>query len=360
MIKRIAYSIHVLTNLSRMALLVSKPMMRKKMLHTWWRAVIQGRMPLRRIEFAVSYACNLCCDHCYIVALRDDRRALLATETYANIADQAAELGAYQAAFTGGEPLLCDRLETIIWASRPHRFQVSVVTNGILLTSEYAEQLSALGVDQLVVSLDSAIPEEHDVFRGQSGAHQQAMQAIRLARRKGLAVRICAVATHATLHGAGLQGLCDMAMSQRIGLRLVFPVCAGRWRSADDTALNREDLAYIEDLGKRSPYIRTEIDDNIRQRGCGGAKELLHITPYGDVLACPCVHAVLGNVREESLAVIRERALCVSDLAAYPDHCPVSNDPAFAEKVQRDLPGFRFRKEACVDDEWPKYPMARE
>ena len=70
-----------------------------------------------------------------------------------------------------------------------------------------------------------------------------------------------------------------------------------------------DDLDYIRKLTEESPYIRTDFEANFRHIGCGAVKEILYLTPYGDVYACPFIHRSLGDAREESIKEIRDRAL---------------------------------------------------
>ena len=71
---------------------------------------------------------------------------------------------------------------------------------------------------------------------------------------------------------------------------------------------------------------------NGSRHGCGAVKEILYLTPYGDVLPCPFLHISLGNALEESVKVIRQRALQNPYFAVYYQKCLASTDEEFIER----------------------------
>ena len=288
---------------------------------------------LRYVDFAVDFACNMCCEHCFASALKDESRRKMEPEDYARVAQQAMELGAVNFSFQGGEPLLfMDKLEKVIRSCSPSKNVISVTTNGSLLDEDKIKRLKALGVNILTVSLDSGIPAEHDSFRGLPGSYEKIMGGIRLALAHGLRVTIGTVVTHATLRSEGTRKLTELAKEMGLLLYLIFPVPAGKWIGSTEMLLDEDDQRYVESLVSSSPHIRTDFQANLYGRGCGAAKEILYLTPYGDVLVCPFLHISFGNIFEDSLAVIRGRALSVPCLASYHQRCLASTDPQFMKE----------------------------
>jgi MoaA/NifB/PqqE/SkfB family radical SAM enzyme len=256
----------------------------------------------------------------------------MTVDDYARVARECIKLGTLNFSFQGGEPLLFKSLEPIISACQPERNVISVTTNGTLLNQERVLALKRQGVDILTISLDSAIAEEHDRFRGTPGTFKETMAGIELALKEGLRVTLGAVVTHQTLKSEGVTGLVDLAQKLRVLLYFIWPVPAGRWASKQEMLLTPEDLDYIDEMARNSPYLRTDFHANLGPYGCGAVKEILYLTPYGDVLACPFMHISLGNVFEESVTAIRNRALQNPYFAAYHQKCLVSTDPEFMEK----------------------------
>lgn len=306
-----------------------KPRLTVRLAGAVLKSHIFGRPPLRYVDFSIDFACNLRCEHCFATALQQDGRQKMTLDDYGRVARECMKLGAVNFSFQGGEPLLFRGLGDIIAACQPARNLISVTTNGTLLTEERVAWLKRLGVDILTVSLDSAIAEEHDRFRGATGSFAKTMAGIRLGLKEGLRVTLGTVVTHQTVRSEGITALARLAQELKVILYFIMPVPAGRWADNRDMFLTPEDLAYIDQMTRRSRYLRTDFQANFGSYGCGAVKEILYLTPYGDVLPCPFLHISLGNVLEESVATIRSRALANPYFAVYYQKCLASTDEEF-------------------------------
>jgi Fe-coproporphyrin III synthase len=111
----------------------------------------------------VSTRCDQACAHCSIwTGHSRGGRELGAPERLA-IIREAHSLGARSILFTGGEPLLCDHLETLSRAASGLGLSVQIATNGLGL-SRAASWIGGV-VDEVYVSLEG--PETvHDGVRG--------------------------------------------------------------------------------------------------------------------------------------------------------------------------------------------------
>ncbi|NQT94796.1 MAG: radical SAM protein [Lentisphaerae bacterium] len=314
---------------ARIAFRPRKPILIGRLAQAVLRAQLTSRPFLRYVDFAVDFACNLKCEHCFATSLNQPGRRRMEPADYARVAGEAMALGAVNFSFQGGEPLMHDGLDAIVAACRPNRNLVSVTTNGTLLDDAAMARLKRIGADILTVSLDSSIPEEHDRFRGKEGTFDKAMDGIRRAMRSGFAVNLGTVVTHQSLRSAGITGLVRTAREMKLILYLILPVPAGRWTENEAMMLTGEDLEYIDELTRSTPYVRTDFQANLGPRGCGAVKEILYLTPYGDVLACPFLHIALGNIFDGSLRDIRDRALQNPYFDHYHQKCLVSTDEEF-------------------------------
>lgn len=313
----------------RYAFRPGKPLLTLRLAKTLFASVILRKPPLRYVDFALDFGCNLKCDHCFATSLRREGLRKLSIGEYRDIADQCMKLGTVNFSFQGGEPLLFDNLYEIIKAFRPERNLISVTTNGTLLNDARVKELKVAGVDILTVSLDSSKAEEHDAFRGVPGSFEKTVNGIRLALKEGLRVTLGCVVTHGNLRSEGISGLIRMAEEMKVVLYIILPVPAGRWARKDDILLTEDDLAYIDGIVGKYRYLRTDFQANLGGYGCGAIKEILYITPYGDVLPCPFIHISIGNVMEEPIASIRERGLGNRYFKAYHNRCLASTDAEF-------------------------------
>jgi MoaA/NifB/PqqE/SkfB family radical SAM enzyme len=333
-----------------------KPILVFRLVWTVLKTKFTGKAPLRYVDFSINHACNLTCEHCFAKALHAKGRPSMTVKDYARVAQECMKLGTVNFSFQGGEPLLCKDLQDIITACKPARNVISVTTNGTLLTSERVRQLHSWGVDILTVSLDSSLAVEHDAFRGMPGALEKAKAGIDLALAEGLNVTIGTVVTHANLRSEGIKGLIEFAVAKKTLLYFILPVPAGNWMANMDILLTDEDLTYIEEITRTNRYIRTDFQANLGPKGCGAAKEILYLTPHGDVLPCPFMHISFGNVLSEPVGLIRDRMLQNPYLGVYHQKCLVSTDRQFVDNYlsrtfsasSLPMPAKEaFREESC-------------
>jgi len=307
--------------------------------------VLSGAQPLRYVDFAVDYRCNLACQHCFKTALENnDRRPQLTVDDYRRIARECRELGAIHLSLQGGEVTLMKNLEEVIRSMAPERTLFSITTNGTTIDTQKAQQLRSWGVDQLNVSVDSFVPEEHDQFRGKSGCFNQTMSGILEAQRNGLRVQINTTVSKMNLFTPGFQGLVDHCINNRILLNLVLAAPSGNWDGNETVMLDKQDMQYIRALVKSTPWVRQDMDSIQLGRGCPAMKEAIYITPFGDVLCCPFIHISFGNLHDESLRSIRDRAFGYNFLAEHAKQCLVAEDKGFVGSYlsktfgRKDLP----------------------
>ena len=316
---------------------IKKPLLILRLVRTYLGIIFQGHKPLRYVDFAIGFACNLKCEHCFATALKNESRRKITPAEYRGIAKQAMEMGAVNFSFQGGEPTLYPELFEFIKNTYPERNVISVTTNGTTLDEGKIQKLKKAGVDILTISLDSAIPEEHDRFRGVKGTFDKTMNAVKLALKNGLHVTLGTVVSHKNVREQGVIDLIEQACKLKVIICLALAVPVGEWANNQDIILTDDDRDYLYGLVKRYyPFLRTDFDANFIGRGCGAVKEILYFTPYGDVLACPFLHFPLGNIFEESLASIRNRVLQNPYFNHYHHLCLAAEDREFMEKYCRE------------------------
>ena len=120
-----------------------------------------GRM-LQDLRISVTDRCNLRCVYCMPKEVFGPdypylaRSELLTYEEIARLTRVLTGLGVRKVRLTGGEPLLRYDLERLIeMLARIANLDLTLTTNGALLTLEKARTLKAAGLRRLTVSLDS-------------------------------------------------------------------------------------------------------------------------------------------------------------------------------------------------------------
>ncbi|HEX9160784.1 MAG TPA: GTP 3',8-cyclase MoaA [Thermoanaerobaculia bacterium] len=119
--------------------------------------------PLHDLRVSITDRCNFRCVYCMPreVFGRDfvfaERSQLLTFEEIARLARSFAKLGVQKIRLTGGEPLIRRNIERLIemLANVEGIDDLTLTTNGSLLTREKARALKAAGLRRISVSLDS-------------------------------------------------------------------------------------------------------------------------------------------------------------------------------------------------------------
>lgn len=303
---------------------------------------------LRGIEFAGTYRCNFNCNHCLCARIEESsiRREML-PEDYARVVKEAMALGCTTFGLEGGEPFVSPVWEDIIKACMPRYNHIIISTNGFLLDENKAKRCSELGVDTINFSLDSGVPEIHDLFRRRRGSYGRVIKGIELCRRYGIKVIINTVVHKGNLYSDHFRELLEFCEREELMVNTLFAKGVGNFKDKE-VMLDESDLKAYEKLIEPYNYVQRHLNHNYgKQWGCPGTKEMINMTPYGDVINCANMHIYFGNVMEEPLKVIREKALGVKPFGHYRS-CFLAEDkdfmaiyyPALEEKGHLSLAEF--------------------
>jgi cyclic pyranopterin phosphate synthase len=172
--------------------------------------------PLHDLRISVTDRCNFRCIYCmpkevfgrdYQFLRRDE---LLSFEEIARLASVFVAHGVRKIRLTGGEPLVRRDLERLVALLAPidGLADLTLTTNGALLTPEKARALRDAGLDRITISLDSL---DDDVFRAMNDTGvpvSRVLAAIDAAEAAGLApIKIDMVVKR----GVNEDGILDMA-----------------------------------------------------------------------------------------------------------------------------------------------------
>jgi sulfatase maturation enzyme AslB (radical SAM superfamily) len=129
------------------------------------------RLPLpTHVRIETASACNLRCRHCATgVAYKSADRRVMSLETFERVLAQVRALPTIQTAimYLGGESLL-NRHHATMCRRVKQETQVTVVkfvTNAMLLTQAWCDEIAAAGIDVIHVSIDGRSREENDRIR---------------------------------------------------------------------------------------------------------------------------------------------------------------------------------------------------
>lgn len=151
--------------------------------------------PIRDLRISVTDRCNFRCVYCmpkHVFGADHQflpRKALLSYEEIIRLAKSFADIGVRKFRLTGGEPLLRRELEYLIegLANIPATEDISLTTNGSLLTLEKARALKQAGLKRITVSLDALDDKTFMALNDVDFPVQKVLDAIDNADAAGLA-----------------------------------------------------------------------------------------------------------------------------------------------------------------------------
>lgn len=141
-------------------------------------------MRTKSVIFSVTSACNYNCSWCDIP--RAFKHEFVDLGLAKELLHKLKKLGVIYVQITGGEPTLHPDLLDIVRFADKQGFVIQLMTNGSLITLDYAEELRKSGVDIVSVSLDHYRAEPMDEWRGVKGAWQKAVSALRNLNQVGV------------------------------------------------------------------------------------------------------------------------------------------------------------------------------
>jgi radical SAM protein with 4Fe4S-binding SPASM domain len=310
------------------------------------------------VHFDLTYRCNERCVHCY---LDHDDHGELTTAECLKVLEELAAAGTLFLTFSGGEIFLRPDLYEILAAARRLHFDVSLKTNGLLVTPERAAKLRELGVRRVQISIYSDVPAVHDGITKVAGSLQRTLTAIPLLIEQGLQVKLACPLMQQNLTAyrgvmalaekLGIPYVLDMTitpmmdgtegpLAHRIPVSSLLPVLQDpslntcKPSSGNSADVSRQDLLPTVGSAVSSGMESSAYED----LPCSAGHNSCYISPYGDVFPCVQMPQAAGNLRQErfrdiwyhapklqKLRDIRESHLPVCstcDIRSYCERCP--------------------------------------
>ncbi|MDH7577713.1 MAG: putative heme d1 biosynthesis radical SAM protein NirJ2 [Bacillota bacterium] len=271
------------------------------------------------VSWNTTNACNLACAHCYRDAGARVQEELSTLEGMALI-EEIVRAGFKIMIFSGGEPLLRPDIYDLVKYASERGLRPVLGSNGTLVTGEAAGRLKDAGARAVGISLDSTTPEQHDRFRGFSGAWEAAVEGMAACRREGLPFQV-----HTTVvewNYEQVEALTDLAVSLgAVAHHVFFLVPAGRGVNIAEESLRAEQYErLLHRLMKKQKDVPIEVKPTCApqflriaaqlglklrfQKGCLAGTGYCIISPRGEVQPCAYLNIPVGNVREAPFSVI--------------------------------------------------------
>jgi MoaA/NifB/PqqE/SkfB family radical SAM enzyme len=284
--------------------------------HALKRFLMRGGEPSPvSVLLSVTKACTYNCPHCY---QKKDTDKEVSINQLIETAKVLQNLGVSFYNIEGGEPLLKpDRLLKLV-SNLDKRAEVWVNTNGYSLTEEKAKKMKAAGVFGVMISVHHWKKEKFDAFVGKEGAFDDAMTALEIFKKTGIATAINCCPTKETIEEGGIERIMKLAKDFGCSyVQLIHGKPAGGWLGRKDPLENEiiKEMALSHPIFNKSfkyreyPAISSQVFESLRENfGCtAGGVERFYINHHGEVQPCEFMNISFGNIEEEDFLDIYKR-----------------------------------------------------
>lgn len=314
--------------------------------------VLTLRAPLA-VQFEPTYKCNNHCVFCYNVWKGSNRPRTDAQYNHLDLAEVCAVLdhlksaGVFQVSLTGGEPTLRKDLPDIVAHGCSVGLSMSMVSNGVLITSELADSLAQAGLRRTQVSMHGPNPELHDSLTRVPGSFSGLLRGASALTNAGISTSVnMTVCKRNVSRIAGTARVAADIGANSFSITRFIPSGEGR-DTEDSLSLDVNDLERIldqldtveEEFKLRTtlltPFplcsLRNPARAAYRMARCDGGLSWCVITPEDRVRYCTNLDCDAGDLMTRGLHEIwqnapifrRARALellpaACRDCAAYP------------------------------------------
>jgi len=271
-----------------------------------------------KVQWELTYRCNLRCTHCDIWYKPNGYE--LPLERKLEVIRELARENVVNISFTGGEPQILEDLPRLIRSAKDEGINVSINSNGSLMTEQNARGLVGAGLDAVYLSIDGTKPEVHDRVRGVKGSHEKVLRAVKLlqeARRNGRPK----VLFNTVVNRLNLDDFTGVfALGRDLGLdgvTMSIVQNVEKFNPKDETLIREQDLPLLrsqlekvkEIYGTMHPhgdaYLEmfpryVEDQESLYAVRCAAGYSTVEIHPDGTVYPCLVAFARIGDLRTQS------------------------------------------------------------
>jgi radical SAM additional 4Fe4S-binding domain len=264
--------------------------------------------------------CNLACLHCGS-SCGGGKGTYLDTRLMLRTLEEAAqdfEPQSVMICLTGGEPLLHPDFFGIADKIHALGFPWGITTNGTLIDAACAENLAALGLGSVTLSLDG-LEQTHDALRRVSGCFRKVLNAVECLHAAGIKVQITSVIHSGNYHE--LEPLYDLMCRRKVeSWRVINIEPIGRALEHPELLLPEEEMRGLLDFIREkryaagtpmevcfgcSHYLSFEYEHELRDNYfiCGSGIYVGSILCNGDIYSCLDIERrpelVQGNIARD-------------------------------------------------------------
>jgi PqqA peptide cyclase len=267
----------------------------------------------------LTHRCPLQCPYCSNPLELDRARDELDTDDWRRVLDEAADLGALQVHFSGGEPTARRDLGELVRHASRAGLYTNLITSAVMLDEARIALLAAAGLDHVQISFQDVDEAAGDRVAGYPTAQRLKREAAGLVREAGLPLTVNAVVHRQNL--ARLAAMIERAVELGAGRLEVAHVQYYGWalhnrgaflptRKQLDQATETVEAARVRLKGRLViDYVAPDYHAKF-PKACmdGWGRRFLNVTPSGKVLPCHAAETLPGfhflSVRQARLGDI--------------------------------------------------------
>ena len=335
------------------------------------------------VYISLSHKCTYSCKMCGVVNILKGYE--LPGETVVRALEEIASWDwDSTVVLTGGEPFLRRDIFDIVGRAVSAGVRVEAVSNGSLIDEAMAERIVSSGLENIAVSLDGALPETHDYFRGK-GAFDAALSAVRnlaaAKKRFGRGPQISVWSTIMKENIPELSRIPALVVSEGAECFVMHPVIVAQddmqntsgsapfWPGEKEIGILREQIslitapgggcgvaAFLHDPALWADYFSGRLER--RQWKCNPFV-FINIGPDGEIRSCG---ESFGNIKDAGITAAlftreaseaREkmkkcRKPCLQTCWAHPDADTISGLTEKMIASSRNIPGRAVLLRECL------------
>jgi MoaA/NifB/PqqE/SkfB family radical SAM enzyme len=272
--------------------------------------------------FELTYRCTCKCKFCERWKVGPKRaRQELTTKEIKKILKEAYSLGVRYLGFTGGEPLLKKDLFEIAQFAQKIGFTVTIASNGTLINEKNIKEI-ARSFNSVAISMDGINAKTHDGLRGVEGVYERAMKALELLKSEKVPVVVNMVITNENFRE--IDQYLQFFSQKNIPVQFT-PVhdCDANLLKVADKKLKQIDMKEFRKewrtLAKKYslfnngyyqhvPTFLSTPSKLLHAYTCFAGAAMFFVNPYGEIYPCEFYRRSMGNIKEESLRDIWQKA----------------------------------------------------
>jgi pyrroloquinoline quinone biosynthesis protein E len=257
----------------------------------------------------VTHRCPMRCVYCSNPLALEPASRELPTAVWKRVLEEAADLGALQVHFSGGEPTARDDLPELVAHATACGLYANLITSGVLVGRSDMQSLADAGLEHVQLSIQDADATAGERIGGLAHAHARKLEAARWVVDAGLALTINAVVHRGNVGRVG--AMIELAVSlgarrieiahvQYYGWALVNRAALLPTREQLDQATRTVQAARAALAGNVViDYVVPDYHARLPKACMGGwGQRFLNIDPAGRVLPCHAATTIPGMTFE--------------------------------------------------------------